>query len=207
VVGFWSLRSSALGITSVLTFRQATQNVEAVAGCIGREKIRNGVLCPSRTQEKFNGPLCDTRLRYMNILAWRWFIDVFFLQDQGEWFFCAWRFPGKTESFRVGCEGMVVVVSVFCVRRAALRMAPHAVLKNGVPDKASATEGICGIRADLGRIDCSGISLRGSSCDSNSSALRLPPARGACGARKGPFSSSYRRHKCLLHPLLRVRFV
>lgn len=52
-----------------LVFRQAAQNVETIAGRIRGEKIRNGVPCASRTREKFDEPLRDSLLLYMNVLA------------------------------------------------------------------------------------------------------------------------------------------
>src|SRR5438874_2197193 len=90
----------------------------------------------------------------MSVLAWCWFSDVFLLQDQSEWFFRAWGFLRKPEGVGVGYECVVIIVSVRSVRCAALRVAPHTVFQDGVPDKPSPGVTRCGILADSRRIDC-----------------------------------------------------
>lgn len=127
-----------------------------IPGRIGRQKIRNGVPGASRTREKSDGPLRDSPLLYMNVLAGRRLSDVFLLQDQSEGRFRAGGFLRKTKSVRIGGECIVIVVSVLRVRRTALRVAPYTVLQNGVPDEASARERRCGVLADPRRIDCPG---------------------------------------------------
>ncbi len=90
----------------------------------------------------------------MSVLAWSWFIDVFLLQYQSKWFFCAWGFLRKPEGVRVGNECVVIIVSVLFVGCAALRAAPHTVFQDGIPDKPSTGITRCGVLADSRRIDC-----------------------------------------------------
>lgn len=93
---------------------------------------------------------------YISVPAWSWFRDVFFLQDQREWFFSAGGFLRKPESIRVGCERVVVIVAILFVRRASLWVAPHAIFQDSIPDEPSTGITETGVLADSGRIDCPG---------------------------------------------------
>jgi hypothetical protein len=73
----------------------------------------------------------------MSILAWGWFNDVFLLQNQGEWLIRARGLLRKPEGVGVGYECVVVIVSLRFVICATLRVAPHAVFQDGIPDKPS----------------------------------------------------------------------
>jgi hypothetical protein len=114
---------------------------------------------------------------------------VFLLQNQSHWLFRAWGFLGKAQSLRVRRECVVIVVSVFCVRRAPLRVAPHTIFQDGVPDEASTCETKCGVFANPRRINCPGKScalLHGAQILARSASLRAGAILGhsACGCAR-----------------------
>ena len=75
----------------------------------------------------------------MAILAGIIFRDVFKLSNERERCFGAFCALGKRKRLGVGREGVVIVTAVFEVARAALGVAPNAVLQNIIPNIPTAS--------------------------------------------------------------------
>ena len=73
----------------------------------------------------------------MNILPWLWLIDVLALQNQYERLLCSRNVARTGQSLGVSREGVVIIIAVAIIRRSALRMTPHTILKNIVPHETT----------------------------------------------------------------------
>jgi len=79
------------------------------------------------------------------------------LQDKGNRLFRAFCCCGESGGLFMAGERIVVVASIGLIRRAALRMAPHAIFEDLVPNVAAARPGGSRIGADEVRIQYGGV--------------------------------------------------
>src|SRR5262245_23293103 len=80
-------------------------------------------------------------------------VDAFELSNERERLFCARGGLRKRKSFRVGREGVVIVVAILNVGILEVRVAPDTVFKNFVPHVPTTNERGGGVRAYQIRIN------------------------------------------------------
>src|SRR6516164_5373574 len=137
--------------------RKASKDVEAIIGRIRCHEVGDGSFVSPWPGEKRYRPLGDALFPDMEILPRCGFVDELALQDKGNRLFRAFCCCGESGGLFMAGERIVVVASIGLIRRAALRMAPHAIFEDLVPNVAAARPGGSRIGADEVRIQYSGV--------------------------------------------------
>jgi hypothetical protein len=133
---------------------KAPQDFQSVGRSIRRKEVGDGSFIAPWSTEKHHRPLHDPFNCDMNILPGLRLVDEFALQNQCEWLFGSFNRSRKLQRLGIAGKRIVVVVAIALIRRPILRMAPHPVFKNFIPNEAAPCRHAGGIASNLFSVEC-----------------------------------------------------